>query len=58
MKTAPGVLAEVKTKNNVLSLSRSYGCCLSNGIVMFRIFTSRLVFVIAYHQLLSIVDFC
>ena len=54
MKTAPGVVAEVKTKNYVLSLSRSHGCCLSNSIVMFRIFTSRLVLVtitINYYRL-------
>ena len=51
------VVAEVKTKNYVLSLSRSHGCCLSNSIVMFRIFTSRLVLVIDYHRLLSIVRF-
>ena len=58
MKTAPRVVAEVKTKNYVLSLSRSHGCRLSNSIVMFRIFTSRIVLVIDYHQLLSIADFC
>ena len=51
------VVAEVKTKNYVLSLSRSHGCCLSNSIVMFRIFTSRLVLVIDYHRLSSIVRF-
>ena len=56
MKTAPRVVAEVKTKNYVLSLSRSHGCC--HSIVMFRIFTSRIVLVIDYHQLLSIADFC
>ena len=37
-----------------LSLSQSHGCCLPNIIVMFRIFTSRLLLVIDYYRLLLI----
>ena len=55
MKTAPGVVAEVKKKKRFfLSLSQSHGRCLPNIIVMFRIFTSRLLLVIDYYRLLWI----